>query len=81
MRTALQSGSDDIDPLTAETVLHAALGDVAGIGGPDAPTQAIALTAPLALMVRDLGLSGPDLDALLSQACVPADRTLASQNH
>jgi hypothetical protein len=76
-RAALQrTGGDDIDAGTAETILRALLGDPVMIGEEDKMIKAAALTAMLAVMVRDLGLSDEELGILLSQSRTLADRLL-----
>lgn len=68
-----------IDPQAAERVLRGALGEATAAEGLDDHAKLPAITLLLSAMVAGENMSGPDLDALLAQARLLADRALARQ--
>lgn len=68
---------DEVDPLTAERVLRAVLGDPAPAERLDEHAEALAVPALLLVLVAQERLSDEDLEALLAQAQVMANRILA----
>jgi hypothetical protein len=80
LRAALQKSGGDIDPRTAETMLHAVLHDEPVPSGLDEQAKVLAVTALLLDMVNQSKLPDPELDTLLAQARVLGDRILVDRS-
>lgn len=68
---------DEVDPLTAERVLRGVLGEPASAQALDEHAKALVVPALLLVLVGQDNLPDVDLEALLAQARVMANRMLA----
>jgi hypothetical protein len=76
-RAAVDDTAGEIDPRTAEGLLHGVLCDPAAAGGLDEVAKARTQPALLQAMLEEADVSGAELDSLLAEARELADRWLA----
>jgi hypothetical protein len=79
VRTAVDDTDGEIDPRTAEGLLHSVLCDPAAAEGLDELAKARTQPALLHAMLTEGGSSRADLDTLLAEARELADRWLAGR--
>jgi hypothetical protein len=79
VRSAVDDTDGEIDPLTAERLLHSVLCDPAAAEGLEELAKARTQPALLYAMLEEGGFSRPDLDNLLAEARQLADRWLVGR--
>jgi len=79
VRAAAQDETGQVDPGTAEGLLRMVLSDPASAAGLDQDAMALATTALLKTLIAEECLSGPELDAFLTESRDEARRATGQQ--